>query len=278
MKITIVITLLNDERVFRTLESLEKQTVKPDEIIVADGGSTDIFQRKIKKFVSAHTNVVFSVYLGSISETRYAVMDDIINTTDIVVFIDADEIAPQQWLDTITKPIKNGIADFAGGPTKPYELPRSGAEAFINKRDDMVQENITSGDITQIAMGNSAWHTNVFKKIGNFDTFCKKYGISEDYDINMRAVRVGLKGKFIKDAWVYHDQSHLNTFYKLFKALYLRQVRTSIAYLKHGYSFSKVTLASRKKEIFHPFQAILYLSRPFAFIEGWIEWGKGGRK
>ncbi len=38
---TVVVTVLNDRRVGRTLESLQTQSLPPLEILVADGGSTD---------------------------------------------------------------------------------------------------------------------------------------------------------------------------------------------------------------------------------------------
>lgn len=275
MKVMVVLTIFNDKRVFRTLVSLFNQSRSPDIILLADGGSSDSFQESLKVFDGKYSNVVFDVLPGNIAETRYKAVDKYIDNIDVFAFIDSDEVAPVDWLKNLVDPIETGEADFTGGFTKAYDEPKSKSECYMYVRDKCFFETVAS-DVTLLPMGNSAWKAEVFKEIGNFDTFTKKYGISEDYDLNIRAVKNGFRGLLVEDAWCWHDRSHYNTFYKLFKAIYLRQVRAGVAYLKHGMSMDKMTYEARKVQIIHPFQLILVFSRFFAYLSAWSEfnWGK----
>jgi glycosyltransferase involved in cell wall biosynthesis len=274
MKTCVLITLLNDERVIQTITSIKYQTIKPDLILIADGGSKILFQNKVKDLIKDYDNFVFKEYKGSIAKTRYYAMIDILSEYDIVAFIDSDEIAPPFWLEKITKDIKEGKADFVGGKTIPWYPEKSKSEKFFNELEERKYQSIVSNSVYHIPMGNSAWSMKVFKKIGNFEYETTKYGLSEDFDINLRAIENGFRGIFNPEIFVTHDQSHLNTFYKVLKSSYFRFVRTGVTYRKHKVSFSNTTSATKKIEIFHPFQLVLLLLKPFAYITAWVEWNK----
>ena len=267
----VVVTVYKDKRVMRTIDSLKQQTLKPDLIVIADGGSGTLFKNMVEDKIG--DNIVFRTYPGGIAETRHLVMDDI-DDFDIVVFIDADEIAPPFWFETIVQPILNKEADFVGGVTIPLDKEKTHAEKFVNDLEKVLYNDIVPFDITQIPMGNSAWSMNVFREIGNFEKDYGKYGLSEDYDINIRAVKSGFKGVLSREAWLYHDHSQLNTFLKVFKSYYFRQVRTVGTYIKHNISFRDVTKATKRTKIFHPFQLILLISKPFAYITAWVDWNR----
>lgn len=280
MHISVVITLYDDSRVKRTLSSLWSQSVNPDFILVADGGSPQPFQREIKEFVSGSPNTSFSLLPGRCIDTRRQVMDNILDETDIVCFIDSDEVAPLHWVERITSPIRKGKTDFAGGPLLPYAPPQSTPERILNKITPS-----TPVDMSYIAMGNSAWHRRVFEKIGNFDssdisqtpdqdTVHGTYHVSDDYDINLRALKAGFEGKFVQDAYLYHDQSHIDTFRKLVKYQYGNYVRTVMAYLKHGEKIDKFTKATRRQHMSHPFELFLTMLKPIAFLHGYKEWSR----
>ena len=273
MKICVIITVYKDERVIRTLNSLKIQTIKPNLVIIADGGSGTLFKNKIEEELNKDY-MVFRTYPGTIAGTRNLVMKDIINDFDIVVFIDADEKAPPFWLERITEPILLGWSDFVGGVTYPFQTEKTSAEKFVDELEKFLYSDVAPNDITQIPMGNSAWKMNVFRKIGNFETDYGKYGLAEDYDINIRAVNAGFKGFLSREAWLFHDHSKLNTFSKVFKSFYFRQVRASGTYMKHRIPFGKVVGATKKTKMFHPFQLVLLLSKPFAYITAWKEYNQ----
>ena len=282
MHITVVITLFNDVRVLNTINSLRNQNLQPDKILIADGGSPPIIKEVVDRVIKDMPTAEFVLLPGRCIDTRRQVINRIINETDIVAFIDSDEEAPGEWLEELIAPIVSGVADFTGGPTYWKNYPQSKAEMVLNEIIKQAEKQ-TREDITYLAMGNSAWHIDVFKKIGNFDNSSKtdktdkdriagSYHVSDDYDINIRAVDAGFKGVFVRKAYVYHDQTHIDTFKKLFKYFYGQYVRTSMAYFKHNKSISKFTNLTKRIRITHPFVAVLFMIKPIAMLHGWKEW------
>lgn len=273
MNICVIVTVYRDNRVLRTISSLKEQTLKPDLVIIADGGSGTLFKNMVKKELD-DDYMVFRTYPGSIARTRYLVMKDIIDDFDIIAFIDADEEAPSFWVEAVTEPIRYKEADFVGGITFPFDTEKTSSEIFVDNLERLLYEDIATCDISQIPMGNSAWHMNVFRKIGNFENDYGKYGLAEDYDINIRAIKSGFKGVLSKEAWLCHDHSRMNTFFKVFKSFYFRQIRTVGTYMKHKVSLKGATTATRRTKMFHPFQLVLLLSKPFAYITAWVDWNR----
>jgi len=97
----------------------------------------------------------------------------------------------------------------------------------------------------------------------------------EDYDINLRAIKHGFRGKFVKDAWVWHDQSHLNSIEKVLKKRYRYFVGAAIAYLKNGKIGAEKRVDLKKHfGFFHPIEVVSLILKPIAFIEGYIRWRK----
>jgi len=267
MKTSVVITLLNDWRVFRTIASLLNQTRKPDEIIIADGGSDKRLLDALHN-INAE-NMKIYVLLGSVAETRNKVLKKI--EGDIVVFIDADEVAPSSWLQKLIKPIEDERADFTGGGTLPLYSPRTKIEEFVVNFDKWFYENVVKNDITALPMGNSAWKMEIFDIVGGFDERLRWGG--EDYDINLRAVQAGFRGMYVEDAWVWHDQSHLNTIWKVIKKKYRYSVGATVAYLKNNAFSNKKRTAVKTSVMYkHPIEFLNLGVKAVAFIRGWHEW------
>ena len=282
-----MITLFDDVRVAKTLQSLQKQTRTPDGILIADGGSPKEFQQYVKNIVKKRKNIEFSVMPGRCIDTRRQVIDRLMNETEVVSFIDSDQDPYIDWLEKLIAPIENGEADFVGGKTIPTTA-KTNAERILNIIQFESQE-MYDEDISYIAMGNSAWKMDVFKKIGNFDDssvstktdkdyikgkISGSYHVSDDYDINIRAVKAGFKGVFAKDAQVLHDQSHVDNTKKLIRYFHSQFVRTSMAYFKHHVGIKKFTKGTKGIGIAHPFQLFLFLIKPIALTRGWMEWNK----
>ena len=271
LKTSVVITLLDDFRVKKTLDSLISQNKLPDEIVVADGGSKKELLDMLHEYEKKDRRVKVYILLGSVAETRNKVLP--LLNGDLVIFLDADEIAPPNWLSSLIKFIENREADFVGGPTKPLNAPKNKYEAFVNNFSGWFYENVVSSDISTLPMGNTAWHKKIFDKIGGFDERLKWGG--EDYDINMRALANGFKGLLIKDAWVWHDQSHLDSLNKIVRRKYKYSVGATLAYFKSKNVKKKIGRAAKTSIMyFHPIELINFLIKPFAFIKGYILWKK----
>ncbi|HWG89446.1 MAG TPA: glycosyltransferase [Candidatus Thermoplasmatota archaeon] len=269
MHTTVLVTLFNDKRVLRTLESLGQQTRRLDRILVADGGSRDGTLEAVREFAAKHPDlpVDVRVYPGSVAETRNQALADMPAETGIVVFLDADQIAPDFWLEKLVAPIEAGSAEFTGGPTRPWAPPKNQVEHYINEFEAWFYPNVVAHDITALPMGNSAWRRDLFQKIGNFDQTLVWGG--EDYDINLRAVQAGQRGRYVPDAWVYHDQSHLDTRRKVLRRKYRYAVGATVAYLKNGTLLRKVPGAAGTATKFrHRYEAMNLLVKPFALVRG----------
>jgi len=271
LKVSVVVTLLNDFRVKRTMSSLLSQKRLPDEIVIADGGSKKELLYLLRGYEKNHNWVKVYILPGSVAETRNKVLPLLMG--DIIVFLDADEVAPPNWLANLIRPIENGEADFGGGPTKPVNEPKNKCEEFVNDYNRWFYETIVSNDISMLPMGNTAWHRKIFDKIGNFDERLRWGG--EDYDINLRALNDGFIGKLVKEAWVKHDQSHLDSLGKIFRKKYKYATGATLAYFKSRKVSKKISGATKSSIMYvHPIELINLLIKPFAFIRGYVIWKK----
>ncbi len=266
--ISVLITLLNDPRVARSLESLSHQELPPSEVLVADGGSTDGSVEVARRF--ANGNVRVEGIPGSVAVTRNRALG--LLRGSIVAFLDADEVAPPQWLRELTEPIRRGGADFTGGPTQPLGQARNPMEAYLNAFDGWLYRELVPRDITMLPMGNSAWRVDLLRSIGGFDDRLAWGG--EDYDVNLRAVARGYRGLFVPGAWVYHDQSRLNTRRKILRRRYRYSVGATMAYLKNGVLARKAFPALSSVRTFrHPMERLNLLIMPVALVHGVMAWG-----
>ncbi len=255
-KVTVLVTSFNDERISYTLESLKKQRRQPDEILVADGGSDKGIREICERF-----EVRFEVLPGNVVETRNQAITLI--EDGIVAFIDTDEVAPENWLGDLVAPIEAGKADFTGGPTRHLE-PKSGPERYLNQIEDYIYSTLIPQSITYLPMGNSAWKKEIFDKTGGFDLSIA--GGGEDYDINLKAVKLGYRGLFVESAFLYHDQSRVNSYWKLARKRYSYLRATAKTYIKNR-SLSHGIRRSSKGRIAHPFFLVETLLKPIALAD-----------
>jgi glycosyltransferase involved in cell wall biosynthesis len=277
VKTSIIITLYNDKRIRRLLPTLLAQTLPADEIIFADGGSSDGTYELAKQFEAEHESVRTILAPGNIAKTRNQVIP--LCKGDIIVFFDADEMAPRHWLESLTAPIREGKADFTGGPTRPLAEAKSKVEDYVNKYEAWFYENIVSQDITMLPMGNSAWHKRVFQRIGvlgkDLHWEGKRWG-GEDYDVNIMADQAGFRGVYVPNAWLYHDQSNLNSFRIILGKKYRYNVGAAIVYMKNGALRDKLGGATKPMTSFeHPYELLDFLIKPVALFRAIIAYNVG---
>ena len=224
--VSIIITSYNDKRIFGLVEHLTEFNV--NEIIIADGGSSRELVDQMKQL--CNEKIIFYNLPGNIAETRYQVQSLI--KGDLSVFIDTDEIPTEGWIERLIEPILNGEADFTFGSTKPFYEADNRFSKYLDKYDEYLYKYVLPVDILKGAMGNSAWKTEIVNGIG-FDP-CLGIG-GEDYDLTIRAVKKGYKGKYVKDAVLLHNQNSIKTWRKFIKKMFYNyQVGASLAYRKSG--------------------------------------------
>lgn len=258
-KVSVIITSFKDLRIFNLLRELEKQ--EPYEIIIADGGSNqDLISRLINL---QNGRIKFLLLPGNIAETRFQVQAHI--NGDIAVFIDTDEVPDVNWLENLTEPIQSGSFDFTFGSTKPLKEAESRYSSYLDRYDFYLYNYILEKDVLKGAMGNSAWRTELIRNV-EFDP-CLGIG-GEDYDLTIRAAKAGFKGKYVKNAVVYHDQNSISTFKKFIKKIFYNYlVGASLVYRKNNMLFLRSKNSLSVNAYFRdPLEIVVFLLKPIAFI------------
>lgn len=106
--LTVVVPTLNEaERLPRLLELLAEQTTPPDAVVVADAGSTD----ETRALARAAGAVVVDGGLPGVGRNAGAA----VATTDLVLFFDADNEPPRDWIELAVAEFgERGLAAAAG--------------------------------------------------------------------------------------------------------------------------------------------------------------------
>lgn len=273
LPVTVLLTLYEDPRFTRTVGSLLQGRRVPTEILVADGGSRDGTWETARELAEEEEPVRAIQCPGSVAETRNQALPEA--RGEVVAFLDADEVAPEHWLQRLVRPIEQDEADFTGGPTRRLEEPKSRAEAYVNRFDRWFYDNVVPENIATLPMGNSAWRASLLEEVGGFDPRLTWGG--EDYDLNLRALAAGARGKFLREAWVYHDQSHLDSVPALVRRKYDYSKGATVAYLKNDVLAERASSSALAElELRHPLTILFLLVKPFALVAGYLAWWRMG--
>ena len=97
-RVSLIITVRNEESALPALlNSLQEQERRPDEIVIADGGSTDETIPLLRAFASEHQHVIILELPGlNIAQGRNAAIQAA--TGDIIAVTDAGVSLPACWL------------------------------------------------------------------------------------------------------------------------------------------------------------------------------------
>lgn len=107
MKVSVIVTVLNErEAIERLLQSLEAQTRPPDEVVIADGGSTDGTIAILSAWASAGRLPlrILEKPGANISEGRNAAIGAA--TGDVIATTDAGVRLEQDWLEKLVAPFE----------------------------------------------------------------------------------------------------------------------------------------------------------------------------
>jgi cellulose synthase/poly-beta-1,6-N-acetylglucosamine synthase-like glycosyltransferase len=208
--VSVVVTVLRDPRVARTIESLLGQTRAPCLILIDDGGSTDEVQRVTAPFARRDARVQHLAAPGTIAESRNQALRVV--RSEFIAFLDADEVAPPAWLDRLLAPFEDPRVGFTGGPTPAMpETLRSIGGRYYDGYLRRFYDQVARVQPHALPMGNSAWRKRVFDEVGSLDTTLYPRASSEDQDFAVRAQQAGWKGVYVPEASVLHDFSEFTT-------------------------------------------------------------------
>lgn len=129
-RVSLVITVRNEETALPALlDSLEQQERQPDEIVIADGGSTDRTLPLLRAFASEHRHVsVLDLPGSNISQGRNAAIRAA--TGDVIAVTDAGVSLPAFWLAELVRPLEQRAdVDMVSGFSR--AAPKNRFEALL---------------------------------------------------------------------------------------------------------------------------------------------------
>lgn len=212
MKISVVVTVLNEEKTISSLlKSLLKQSKKPDEIVIVDGGSKDKTVELIREFQKKSKLVRLFIKPGTIAHGRnYAIKKA---KYSIISQIDAGCIAQKHWLEEITKPFVDPQVQVVAGF---YEM--TGERLF--QRASIAYHGIIPvwyDPRSFLPSSRSvAFKKSIWKKVGGYSEMLDKTG--EDTLFNYQLIKKGIKITQAKEAIVYWELP--NNLWKSFKKFF----------------------------------------------------------
>lgn len=272
-KIVVEICNFNDVTLKEALKGLSLQSRLPDRVLIADGGSNDDYLRSMKSYQQGDAdvsklNIEWKILKGTPLETREKSIDYL--AEEITAFLDSDEVPLSNWLEDLTAPIVEGKADFTGGAMKSVVSRPDFISSYYKEIEDRVYGSDVYVDVSYMPLGNTAWKTEILRKL-RFDLrLAKSGGEAEDYDLEMRAIDAGYKGKYVPAALVKHFQNFPKGYWELMRKRYSYLLGAAIVMTKN----KRLGKRAREKrmKLKHPFGKVETLMKPIALMHGFIRW------
>lgn len=208
MKTSFIVTIFNEEKsVNYFIDSLNNQSVFPDEIIIVDGGSRDKTVVQVKEIIRKNKlDIKLFVKEGNRSVGRNEAIKN--STGDIIVCTDAGNVLDKDWVKNIVKPFNEKKTDVVAGY---YDSkPRTVFEKCLIPYVFVMPEKVNPKEFLP-ATRSMAFKKSVWEKVGGFD---EKLSHNEDYAFAKKIKANKFNIVFAKNAVVYWSPP--NNFKKAF--------------------------------------------------------------
>ncbi len=213
MHCALIMTVMNEaDSLPRLFETLALQTKQPDEIIIADGGSTDNTVALLRQASSRFALRVLECPGANISQGRNTAIA--VTNADIIASIDAGVRLDPQWLEKITAPFSEANAPdvvsgfFLPDPHGAFETALA-ATTLPALRDIRPESFLPSS--RSVAYRKRAW-----QQVHGYPEWLD---YCEDLVFDLALKRAGCRFQFAPDARVYFRPRP--TLGKFFKQYYL---------------------------------------------------------
>ena len=199
MKISFITTVFNEEKTIEgLLESLNNQTLKPDEVVIVDGGSTDKTLSAISNFKFPFSNKKIKVRVSIKKGNRSVGRNHAIRNAkkDIIVCSDSGCILDKDWLINIIKPFSDPKVDVVAGYYK--GLAKNAFEKCLIPYVLVMKDKVNPENFLP-ATRSMAFRKLIWEKIGGFD---EKLSNNEDYAFSKKLKKFNANMVFANDAIV----------------------------------------------------------------------------
>src|SRR5688572_10121334 len=188
VKVSVIVPVLNErDSIELLIRSLASQTHPPDEIVVADGGSTDGTREILDSLTDQFSNLRMVDGLGPISENRNAAIAAARN--EVIACTDAGCRPEADWLEHLVARINQG-ADWVAGFYRPQGRTVASTAAgavMMTTLPEVNLDNFLPGGSSQ-AFLKSAW-----ERVGGFPV---GHGVGEDTLFGEQMRSLGYKPVF----------------------------------------------------------------------------------
>lgn len=280
MKITLVTTILNEEKsIGEFLLSVSNQLVRPDEVIIVDGGSTDNTLSVIYNFSReagsrsarqiSSTKQLFDLRVLSKKGNRSVGRNEGIKQAKngIILLTDAGCLLDKNWVKEISKPFGDKNVDVVAG-------------YYADKSDTVFQKCLTAYALIMPdkvnpetflpATRSMALRKHVWEELGGFDP---KYSHNEDYVFANKLKAMHKKIVFAKNAIVYWiPRKTFKEAYVMFYRFAYGDVEAKIIRPKVIALFARYTSAALLLVLFIPTKNMAIFAILFAGFILYIIW------
>src|ERR1051326_7423844 len=195
--VSIIIPALNEERMIgRCLESLANLNFGRErfDVTVVDNGSTDRTREIAKSFEDRLNLKILQKSGVRISALRNLGAREAQGS--IVAFLDADCLAPKNWLECMVELVPHEGAGIVGAH---YLLPEN--SSWVGRTWHRYQEAEKSGEVSHVPAGDLIMRREGFLRLGGFDETIQT---NEDYELCERARANGMKVRAVPEIGVVH--------------------------------------------------------------------------
>jgi len=197
MKTSFIATVLNEEKTIdRFLESIRIQSVKPDEIIITDGGSRDRTVEKIDAFQKKHSlPLLVLIKKGNRSIGRNTAIKKA--KGEIILCSDAGCTLDKDWVRNILKPFKDQTIDVVAGYYQGVakNLFQKCLIPYVLVMPDQIDAKNFLPATRSMAFRKTIW--------GKAGMFPEQFAHNEDYVFAKKLSQLQKKIIFVKTAIVY---------------------------------------------------------------------------
>jgi glycosyltransferase involved in cell wall biosynthesis len=195
--VSIIIPALNEERMIgRCLESLANLNFGRErfDVTVVDNGSTDRTREIAKSFEDRLNLKILQKSGVRISALRNLGAREAQGS--IVAFLDADCLAPKNWLERMVELVPHEGAGIVGAH---YLLPEN--SSWVGRTWHRYQEAEKSGEVSHVPAGDLIMRREGFLRLGGFDETIQT---NEDYELCERARAAGMRVQAVPAVGVVH--------------------------------------------------------------------------